>query len=307
MKLLYIFIGCFFILTQNVNSQKLSTSNWQAIKLSEDTLKKETDSIINAEEWMQRFKSDAIFIKALVKTLKTKHSFYYSFDSLKISVTMSPDSSFKIFTWQVMKDYTFFRQRGAIQMNSADGSLQLFPLFDVSDFTKKPNDSLRDANKWIGAVYYKIIKTTVGTLPVYTLLGSDENSERTNIKWIDVLTFDADGKPVFGAKIFTYPNDGIKPPQPVYRFNLEFKRNSGARIRWDEKEQAIIFDHLTSENNDFATKSTLVPYGDYEGFRWQNGKWCFTDSPFDKTIPNKANNILVNPIFKNNKTKAKKR
>ena len=217
----------------------------------------------------------------MVTALKKPNSFYYPFDSVRISKLYAPDSSFRIFTWQVTKDLTFYRQRGAIQMKTSDGSLKLFPLFDVSDFTKAPNDSVRETTKWIGAIYYQIILKTYNNKKYYTMLGRDDNNERTNKKWIDILTFDEAGKPQFGRNCFIYPNDGVKPPQPCYRFCLEFRKNAGVTLKYDEKLDEILMDHLISENNDLETKSTLIPYGDYEGFRWQNGKWYFTAQPYD--------------------------
>ena len=54
-------------------------------------------------------------------------------------------------------------------------------------------------------------------------------------------------------------------------------------------------DHLVSENNHPENKSTLVPGGDYEAFKWVNGTWqndpkLFTqmlgdgNEPHEKTI-----------------------
>ena len=262
-------------------SQKIKSSDLRQLKAIEDSLKVSADSIINSNDWGQRFKSDAELIKNLVTALKIPNSFYYNFDSVRISRLYAPDSSFKIFSWQVTKDLTFYRQRGAIQMKTNDGSLKLIPLFDISDFTNAPNDSVREANRWIGAIYYQIILKTYNNKKYYTLLGRDDNNERTNKKWIDILTFDEAGKPQFGRNCFIYPNDGMKPPQPCYRFCLEFRKNAGVTLKYDEKLDEILMDHLISENNDPDTKSSLIPYGDYEGFRWQNGKWYYTAQPYD--------------------------
>ena len=293
MRLLSILLlfQCLFI---NANAQHISNGDLKQLKAIEDSLKSRTDSIINSQDWFQRFESDAQLTRGLVKALRLPYSFNYKFDSLRISKLYAPDSSFRIFTWQVSKDLTFYRQRGAIQMKTTDGSLKLFPLFDVSDFTKAPNDSVRDATKWIGAIYYQIIAKTFNNKKYYTLLGRDDNNERTNKKWIDILTFDETGKPQFGRNCFIYPNDGIKPPQPCYRFCLEFRKDAGVTLKYDSKLDEIIFDHLISENNDPATKSTLIPYGDYEGFRWQNGKWYFNAQPYD-AIEMKEENIQTFP------------
>lgn len=158
-------------------------------------------------------------------------------------------------------------------MHTNDGSLKIIPLFDHSDYTDFPVDSVRNANNWIGAVYYNIVLKTYRGKKFYTLLGYDENNAKTTKKWMEVLTFDEKGNPAFGGRYFDYPPDEIKPPQPAYRFCLEFKKQAGAKINYDPEIDRIIFAHLVSENGELKEKQSLIPYGSYEGFLWQNGKW----------------------------------
>lgn len=240
----------------------------------EDAMRGYASGILNGDDEITRFRADSFFTRSLVQALKVPHSFSYRFDSLKnISILYAPDSSFRIITWQLMKDYTYYRQKGAIQYNTPDGSLKLTPLFDYSSFTDNPVDSVRDNNHWIGAVYYKIIEKTFNNKKYYTLLGYDENDARSTKKWVDVLTFDAAGTPRFGGRYFTYANDDTKPPQPAFRFCLEYKKEANATLNYDPDLDMIIFAHLTSESADPKEKYTLVPYGSFEGFRWVNGKW----------------------------------
>ena len=130
----------------------------------------------------------------------------------------APDSSFRIFTWQLQRDESYYRQEGAIQMKTKDGSLKLFPLFDVSDYTSIPTDSVRTGKNWIGAIYYKIVLKEFKGKKYYTLFGYDDNDFSSTRKWLEVLTFDATGEPVFGGNYFTYKDDELKPPQPVSPF-----------------------------------------------------------------------------------------
>ncbi|MCX6209382.1 MAG: hypothetical protein NTZ59_07705 [Bacteroidetes bacterium] len=297
------------LLGYTTQAQSINADDKVTLKKLESFMQSKADSIINSLDPEIRFASSKDLIQSLVIALKTKHSFQFHFDSVQISKLYSPDSTFRIFTWQVMKDYSYYRQYGAIQMKTADGSLKLFPLIDASDFTQRPTDSIREAANWIGAIYYKMILKTYNNRKYYTLLGSDENNERTNKKWIDVLSFDEQGKPQFGRSCFVYPNDGIKPSQPCYRFCIEYKKNGGVRLMYNEKLDEIIFDHIVSENNEIQNKASLVPYGDYEGFRWNNGKWYFTAQPFD-AIPfeEKPKSILkpLDEIEKDEKKNKKK-
>jgi hypothetical protein len=172
-----------------------------------------------------------------------------------------------------MKDFSFYRQKGAIQYKTANGSLRLTPLFDISPFTEQPCDSVRDASQWIGAVYYKILLNTFQGRNYYTLLGYDENDARSTRKWMEVLTFNEQGQPQFGGDYFQYRPDDMKPPVPTQRFYLEYKKGANARMNFDEELQLITFAHLISENGVPAAHYTLVPEGSYEGFKWVLGKW----------------------------------
>lgn len=271
-------------------------------------LKNDADSMVYADDWFTRFRADSSFIKNFVQALKQPYSFWYNFDSVKaISKLYAPDSSFKIFTWEVMKDFTYYRQRGAIQLPTDDGSLKLIPLFDFSDFTAKPYDSVRNAQHWIGAMYYKIILKTYNNKKYYTLLGLDDNNARSNKKWIEVLTFDNEGKPQFGGR-FIYPaNDATKPPQGAARFCLEFKKDAGARMNYDTRYDVIVFDHLTSESDDIKSKHTLIPYGDYEGFKWINGAWNYVKNPFSNTVFDEKQNSFPSLLLDENGNRVEKK
>lgn len=270
----YTFLWLITLVTIQATAQKLSRDNYKQLQKAEGTIKEFGKAMITEDEWFDRFRADSFFTRGFVQALKTPNSFYYPFDSLQtISKLYAPDSSFRIFTWQVVRDFEYNRQRGAIQMHTDDGSLKLIPLFDYSDFTKAPNDSLRDNQHWIGAIYYKILLNTFKEKKIYTLLGYDDNSARSNKKWIEILTFNTDGKPQFGGKYFQYIVDSIKPAQPAYRFSLEYKKEAKARLNYDDDAQLIVFDHLASESNEIQNKYTLIPDGTYEAFRWVNGKW----------------------------------
>jgi hypothetical protein len=263
-------------------SAQLSKEAKAQLRKAEDSLKHHSNKMVNATRAVDRFVADSSFIRTLVRTLKTPYSFDYAFDSLKsVSRIYSQDSAFRIFTWQFMRDETYFRQRGAIQMRTADGSLKLFPLIDMSEFTENPVDSLRTNFNWVGAIYYNIVTKTHNNKKYYTLLGYDENNFRSTRKWMEVLTFNEQGQPQFGGRYFSYPQDGIKAAQPAFRFLLEYKKDGGARINYDPELDLIVFDHLISETKDITKKYTLIPDGDFEGFRWKDGQWIYVEKIFD--------------------------
>ncbi|MEP7080711.1 MAG: hypothetical protein ABI784_08275, partial [Ginsengibacter sp.] len=147
------------------------------LEKKEDSLKSIALQIIQGRNAEDRFKADSLFTKMFVRALKTKGSFNYPFDSLiTISKLTSPDKLFKIFTWQLVVNDNVVRQHGAIQMNTSDGSLQLFPLIDKTGAIINVSDTIANNFGWVGAVYYKIIQKKAFGRDYYTLLGYDENN-----------------------------------------------------------------------------------------------------------------------------------
>ena len=250
----------------------------------EDTLKQYAEYLVTDSLQEDRMVSDSIFTRTLVRALRIPHSFWFEFDSvIGISCRYAPDSSFRIFTWNLQYDEYYSRQRGAIQRQTADGSLALYPLRDVSEFTDDPADSLRPASQWIGAIYYNIIQTKYQNKNYYTLFGFDPNNIRSSIKWLEVLQFNSKGEPLFGGPLFSYEKDSVPTPAR-HRVGLEFKK--GARVLMDYivDLDMILVDHLISENNDPENKFTYIPDGDQEGFKWQNGKWIHINKVFTQKL-----------------------
>jgi hypothetical protein len=251
----------------------LSPAAQAAFKLHEDSMKTYAFDIVNAESASGRFRADSQFIRSLVRALKLPYSFYYPFDSLQtISRLYSPDSSFRIMTWQFKKDTFLYLQEGAIQINQPDGSLKLFPLFDASMFTARPLDSVRNRHNWIGAIYYKMIFKTYNGKKYYTLLGFDDYSQTSNKKWMEVLTFSPEGEPQFGGPYFSFQEDSVRKATQ-YRFNIEYKKEAGTRFNYDPQMDMVVYDHLIPEGDQPQKKDTYIPDGDFEAFQWKNGHW----------------------------------
>jgi hypothetical protein len=269
-----------FLFTYAAFSQKLSSADLKKMRAKEDTLKDYAYYMITDSLPADRMISDSSFTKTFVRALQIKNSFYYPFDSVVgISKLYAPDTSFRIFTWVIAFDDYYVRQRGAIQFRTADGSLKLVPLRDFSEFTSKPLDSVRNRSNWIGAMYYSIIKTQHKGKDYYTLFGFDNNSAMSSMKWIEVLSFNEKKEPVFGGPFFSYEKDSIPKPTQ-YRFGIEFKKGARVLVNYIDDLKMILVDHLVSENDDPENPWTLVPDGDQEGFKWENGKWVHIDKVF---------------------------
>jgi hypothetical protein len=294
MKHLIVFLPIFLFI--NATGQRLLKTDEKALQRREDSLKKLSVQIIHGRNASDRFSADSTFTKMLVRALKTPNSFYHPFDSLlSISRLYAPDSSFKIFTWQMVINENVIRQHGAIQMRTYDGSLKLFPLIDKSDVTIKLIDTIGNNKGWIGAVYYNIVQKKAGNQDYYTLIGFDENNIRSNKKIIEVLKFDNE-EPLFGGRYFSYEEDTVfKTTQG--RYMMEFKKEDGPKLNYDAEMDMIIVEHLISETNEPNKKWTYVGDGDYEGFKWKAGKWVHVEKIFNQVTP--LNEMPVpNPIDK---------
>lgn len=260
----------------------------------EDSLKPIAVKIIQGISSDDRFTSDSLFTRMLVRALKTPYSFYYPFDSLEtISRLYAPDSSFRIFTWQLVINPNVVRQHGAIQMRTQDGSLKLYGLIDKSDVTTNITDTVGNHKGWMGAIYYKIIQKRSANQNFYTLLGYDENTISTSRKFIEVLHFLND-EPTFGGRYFSYEEDTVFKTSHS-RYVMEYKKDAGPRLTYDKDLDLIIVEHLVSESGDPKKKWTLVGDGDYEGFKWKNGKWIHVEKVFNYVTP-LGQEPLPNPI-----------
>lgn len=264
-----------------LSAQEISSRDRKELRKKEDSLKVYSDKMINAPEAPERFRADSNFVRGLVRSLKVKNSFYYPFDSLRtISHIYAPDSTFRIFTWQLKKDEYVYLQKGAIQINTANGELKLYPLFDFSMYTGKPIDSVRTKDNWIGAIYYRMIMKEYKGKKFYTLLGFDDYAVSSNKKWMEVLSFNERGAPVFGGPLISFKEDTTKKPVQA-RFSIEYKKEANTLLNYDPDLDMIVFDHLISETEEPEKKNTYIPDGTYEGFKWKEGQWVHVDKVFD--------------------------
>lgn len=282
----FIFLIAVFLVTGTVapiQAQKIPATVTKELLRKEDTLKEISRKMVFSESPAERFRSDSILVRTLIRALRLPNSFYFPFDSLNISKVYAPDSSFRIFTWQLKKDEYVILQKGAIQMNTADGSLKLFPLFDNSMYTSKPLDSVRTRNNWIGAIYYKAIMKEYNGKRYYTLIGFDDFNVNSNKKWMEVLHFDEAGEPVFGGPFISFKEDTAKRPVQA-RFSIQYKKEAKTFFNYDPELDLIIVDHLISETDEPEKKFTYVPDGDYEAFKWKDGQWVHIDKLFTEKM-----------------------
>lgn len=282
--LLYIVALLSISFAAEAQTQNIHLTDYKILLKKEDSLKQYAKDLAIDSFSNNRMRSDSFFIRVLRRSLAVKNSFYFPFDSVKgVGKVYAPDSSFRIISWSIFYNEDICQQRGVIQYRTKDGSSKYVPLLDYSELTPYPEDSVRDNRHWIGAIYYNIIETKYNNKNYYTLFGYDPNNKQTNKKWIEVLTFDSNQMPVFGGLYFSFEKDSVKRPTQ-YRYSIEYKKEASTLVNYDPDLDMILVDHLISETDQPELASTLVPDGDYEGFKWTNGKWLHVDKVFNQKL-----------------------
>ena len=289
---MFLKINCLFVLLTllhtaalqaqplTVKAGKISPEALERLHTGEDTLALLSYAVVNDSIEQERFAACRTLITALVRTLKVENSFSYQFERLKsISILAPPDSSFRIFTWQLFVNDSTYRYYGAIQMNSRD--LKLYPLFDRSfEMDDRPIYEQLPADRWYGALYYNLRQFDLKEGRKYLLFGFDAYAFFEKRKVIDVLSFDKSGVPVFGAPVFNKPESKI----PEQRLLFEYSSEASIRVNWDAQYQMVLFDHLIPVPSPFGRGITYVPDGSYDGLRFEKGKWKFQDKVFNDVM-----------------------
>ncbi|MFT5070790.1 MAG: hypothetical protein ACI8V8_000751 [Chitinophagales bacterium] len=278
-----------------------------AQELSSKDLKKFEAAEAILKEKVVQFKNDSIpfeervaliheFIPRFVAILKEKNSFLYPFDELySVMRVYAPDNSFRIFTWQLKEPLGTHRYYGAMQMN--DKSLKLYPLFDYSDTMNVHPQEILSHDNWYGAVYYKCLQHEVKGKSYYSLLGFDEADFVSNRKVLEILSFDEDQLPVFGAPLISF-TDSNKVTTVKNRMFLEYNQKASVKLNFDIEMDKMIFDHLVAPSQaEEGAWFTYIPDGTYEGLEWKKNKWTWVEKMFHYSIDKPDSPPMPNPIL----------
>jgi hypothetical protein len=202
--------------------------------------------------------------------LEQDGSFDYPFDSLKnVGKLKSSDNILRIFTWNLPLAGGYHKYFGFIQVNR-EGNISLFRLEDKRSEVKDQQNEILYPSKWYGALYYHIETTTGNGKTWYTLLGYDFNNLFTTKRVIEVVSITESGTPELGASIFNVRN------QTLSRVIFEHSARVKMMLRYDNKMDMIVFDHLSPSRNDLAGNYQFYgPDFTYDGFRFEDGQWQY--------------------------------
>lgn len=229
-------------------------------------------------------KQNRAFTQLLMETLQRPESYAYAFDSLQtVSILNASDNSFRVFTWQIVNknsDDAYYGEQthyyfGVIQRRyqEADGNIEyiVIPLIEMEEIPAGVENLVLDNNNWMGGLYYQLKHSNnIPALPFryydpkkvdskgrikkekqifYVLTGWNGLDNRSNLKFVDVMSFDPNQKDrvIFGANVFYF--DVIPKYRALFKYSeyAPFSLNQ-AYVRKSKfsKKKMIVYDHLAS-------------------------------------------------------------
>jgi hypothetical protein len=213
-------------------------------------------------------------LRLLRENLSQPPSFKTPIDSVNnMGLIKSENRLLHIYTWNIPFNDGTHKYFGFLHYYSKNQNKPLlYELIDCSEDLKNPEYLILTNKNWYGALVYTIIETKHKGQIYYTLLSADLNDMLTKKKYIDVLQFDENDLPVFGAKIFKN-----KPKNT--RIVFEYNARANMALIFDQPMKMIVFDHLSpSKPSLTGVYEFYGPDFSYDGYKFEKGKWVlFTD------------------------------
>jgi hypothetical protein len=281
-----IFTFLIFIFLTNVTSAQSLAELEPRLAILANTMVKDTfppNRVKAAEEF------NPLFINAL----QQKDAFKFRFDSIaNVAITIPSDSSFRIFTWQLIRDSANYEYFGAIQMKGKKPKVIVLK----DQFHEIEEKEFEDCTPehWCGGLIYKIKEFQGKGGKQYLIFSYNVNTLFERTKFVDILKL-RDGKFTFGAPLFVQ-----KGKETRKRITITYSADVKARMTYDEALQMIVFDHLIAQKHELIG-NTLVPDGDYEGYRLEKGLWQYVADAVPTTA--QATPMLPAPILDKRKNR----
>ncbi|OQA98291.1 MAG: hypothetical protein BWY22_00920 [Bacteroidetes bacterium ADurb.Bin217] len=235
--------------------------------------------LVQTYKKISRFASDSSnsahnshFITLLDSVLQIPESFLYPFADLQLGNVYAPDKTFRILSWNMIYSNGTYENFGFLQTyNKTTKKVTVYALKDKSKTMKTPMLAVCNPDLWYGASYYMICQKKYKGQILYTLIGWNPHSTFTQKKIIETLKFDKSGKPVFG-----FPTIELKGKGFQRRIIFEYSSKNTMMLRYDEKKDLIVFDHLAP--SDFRYEGVYEFYGpdfSIDAYKFERGKWRY--------------------------------
>lgn len=251
------------------------------------------------------------FDRSMKKLLETEGIFQQKFPELgeRIAILYAPDSSFRLFNWNVAHQNGTHDYYAYLLRKTRDGRTRIHQpekVLSSSDRNKKSGSSIRkeqlermdlEPGEWIPSLYYRIIRKERNGKPFYTLLGWEGKDQLTTRKTIEVLRFEDDGAPHFGFPVFK--EGGEKDEQqtwkdrdrrrrkrvrgkgknqgqnPKERIIFEYTDDAIMTLQYEKEKDRIVFNQLVPERPDLeGMYEFYAPDLLFNAYEWKEaGYW----------------------------------
>ena len=281
----------------------------------ESRLQQLFEQVQNAPTDNERYLANEQAVELLGQALdeEDSHKWTWHFSNY-VSVLRPPDKVFTIFTWPVVRDNGEYECFGFVQAKGKDeeddDAWYAYPLHDMSDEIINREESVLDADHWLGAVYQEIIQTQHEGKTYYTLLGWNGCSQLTQRKVIEPVVINSrTGKPQFGQALF-------KKDKNRRRIVLEYRKDAMVNLNYEQqlsvshetvrvkkdgrmvnsqvtheaKEQMIIFDELEPQVAGMeGLFQYYVPSGKEMAYVFSGGRWELREEAQGRLADKKLN------------------
>ncbi len=210
-------------------------------------------------------------VKKVEKILELNDSFKYDFSNLEnIVVLTSQDKKLRIYNWNIpMLDGTH-KYFGYLQYKSEKDNIKVYTLNDMSDHYNDEGRSFTSHKEWFGALYYEIVTKTWNRQTYYTLIGWDGGDFLINRKVIEVLQFTRRDLPQFGNRKIVVNNERVD------RLIFEYTSRAAMLIRYNEKQDLIVMDHLSPPDTRYqGLRQYYGPDMSYDALEFVAGRWIY--------------------------------
>lgn len=228
---------------------------------------------LEAPEFAVRDTANQRFMRGLITYLSQADNYKNPLPQLNNMLRLeSPDGRFAIYTWQ-RPDAKRKYQRFGLIAGEFKGETKVIVLHDQLSTIAELQYDKADAENWPGAIYYAI-QPMEGEKNKYVLLGL-AMGEVLNYKIIEVLKVTKRGKVSFGDRVFRVDEWMDKTlNRPPVRLVLTYNAKYSATVRWNERAEMIIMDHLAPPEP--KMKGLYQMYGpdfSYDALYWEDGWW----------------------------------
>lgn len=263
-----VFVSVFIPLTF-LHAQKIDTAFFRQ---KEAGLTELYQRIFETENTKTRNSYERDFLDSFKEILKLDNAFYFPFDSLKnIGRIQSDDDKLVVYTWNIPQKGGFHNYYCLLHYCiKKSKEYKIVSLNESASFYNVNRQDFADKNRWPGALYYEVITQKYKGEISYTLLGFNFNDLFTNLKLIELITFDENNDPVFPGQRFLYEGKYLN------RIVFEYAERAQMTLNYNATTKKIIADHLSPIRESLEGQHQFYgPDFSYDSFEFTDGIWKY--------------------------------